>query len=142
MDTCLYVHSRLTVLKLSSHTVSPRDCSQPMFYDECAIYFSPLTPPNEVIATENVSEHPSPSNKGADGDTCDIDPLFPGGDENLRREVRINCTHTAKLRSKMHGNLKNNAPCRRLRKTTRVPIWSQIWSRRKRGDSRTPRPAP
>jgi len=46
----------------------------------------PLTPPNEVMATENISEHPSSSSRGADADACDIDPLFPGSDENHRRE--------------------------------------------------------
>jgi len=46
----------------------------------------PLTPPNEVIATENISEHPSSSSRGADGDPCDVEPLFPGEDDNHRRE--------------------------------------------------------
>jgi len=47
----------------------------------------PLTPPNEVIVTENIAEQPSPSSRGANADTCDIDPLFPGSDEDHRREV-------------------------------------------------------
>jgi len=40
----------------------------------------PLTPPNEVVATENVSQP-------ADVDPSAIDPLFPGSDDNKQREV-------------------------------------------------------
>jgi len=46
----------------------------------------PLTPPNEVIATENISAHPQPSNMGADVDPSAIDPLFPGSN-NYQREA-------------------------------------------------------
>lgn len=44
----------------------------------------PLTPPNEVVATEYVSQ---PSSMGADVDPSAIDPLFPGSDDNKQREV-------------------------------------------------------
>jgi len=40
----------------------------------------PLTPPNEVVATESVSQP-------ADVDPSAIDPLFPGSDDNKQREA-------------------------------------------------------
>ena len=69
------VHRRITVLILFCH-------SRVVLNEFLRSWrnFSPLTPPNEVVATENVSQP-------ADVDPSAIDPLFPGSDDNKQREV-------------------------------------------------------